>query len=165
VIVADEPVSSLDVSIRSQVLNLMKRLQGEHQRASVIISHDLAVVKYLADRIAVMYLGKMVELGTGDDIYRRPVHPYTDALIKTIPVPNPAAERAKTEVGIRGELPSPIDPPSGCRFRTRCPRAQSRCAEEEPLLRRFGPTHEAACHFPLREPEGTEPAGALAAGA
>jgi oligopeptide/dipeptide ABC transporter ATP-binding protein len=153
VIVADEPVSALDVSIRSQVLNLMKRLQAEHQRASVVISHDLAVVKYLADRIAVMYLGKVVELGTGDDIYRRPAHPYTDALIKTIPVPEPAAERAKTEVGIRGELPSPIWPPSGCRFRTRCPRAQALCAEEEPLLRPFGPTQQAACHFPLREPD------------
>jgi peptide/nickel transport system ATP-binding protein len=153
VIVADEPVSALDVSIRSQVLNLMKHLQAEHQRASIVISHDLAVVKYLADRIAVMYLGKVVELGTGDDIYRRAAHPYTDALIKTIPLPDPAAERAKTEVGIRGELPSPIDPPSGCRFRTRCPRAQDRCAIEEPLLRRFGPTQEAACHFPLREPD------------
>ena len=153
VIVADEPVSALDVSIRSQVLNLMKRLQAEHQRASVVISHDLAVVKYLADRIAVMYLGKVVELGTGDDIYRRAAHPYTDALIKTIPVPDVAVERAKTEVGIQGELPSPIDPPSGCRFRTRCPRAQELCAAEEPALRRFGPTHEAACHFPLREPD------------
>jgi peptide/nickel transport system ATP-binding protein len=157
VIVADEPVSALDVSIRSQVLNLMKRLQAEHKRASVVISHDLAVVKYLADRIAVMYLGKIVELGTGDDIYRRPAHPYTDALIKTIPLPDPAAERAKTEIGIRGELPSPIDPPSGCRFRTRCPRAQALCAEEEPLLRRFSPTQQAACHFPLQEPDVTEP--------
>jgi oligopeptide/dipeptide ABC transporter ATP-binding protein len=163
VIVADEPVSALDVSIRSQVLNLMKRLQAEHQRASVVISHDLAVVKYLADRIAVMYLGKVVELGTGDDIYMRPVHPYTDALIKTIPVPDPAAERAKREVGIRGELPSSIYPPSGCRFRTRCPRAQALCAEKEPLLRRFGPTHEAACHFPLRDPDATETSGALSA--
>jgi peptide/nickel transport system ATP-binding protein len=160
VIVADEPVSALDVSIRSQVLNLMKRLQTEHQRASVVISHDLAVVKYLADRIAVMYLGKVVELGTGDDIYRRPAHPYTDALIKTIPLPDPAAERAKTEVGIRGELPSPIDPPSGCRFRTRCPRAQALCAEQEPPLRRFGPTQQAACHFPLRDPESTPTAAA-----
>jgi peptide/nickel transport system ATP-binding protein len=119
----------------------------------VVISHDLAVVKYLADRIAVMYLGKVVELGTGDDIYRRPAHPYTDALIKTIPVPDPAAERAKTEVGIRGELPSPIDPPSGCRFRTRCPRAQALCAEVEPPLRPFSATQQAACHFPLREPD------------
>jgi oligopeptide/dipeptide ABC transporter ATP-binding protein len=162
VIVADEPVSALDVSIRSQVLNLMKRLQAEHQRASVVISHDLAVVKYLADRIAVMYLGKVVEQGNGEDIYQRPAHPYTDALIKTIPVPDPAAERAKTEVGITGELPSSIYPPSGCRFRTRCPRAQARCGDEEPLLRRFGPTHEAACHFPLREPE-LEASGAPAA--
>ena len=125
VIVADEPVSALDVSIRSQVLNLMKRLQAEHQMASIVISHDLAVVKYLADRIGVMYLGKLVEIGTGDDIYKRPAHPYTEALIKTIPVPDPAAEQAKTEAGIRGELPSPINPPSGCRFRTRCPRAQA----------------------------------------
>jgi peptide/nickel transport system ATP-binding protein len=163
VIVADEPVSALDVSIRSQVLNLMKRLQAEHQRASVVISHDLAVVKYLADRIAVMYLGKVVELGSGDDIYRRPAHPYTDALIKTIPVPDPAAERAKTEVGIRGELPSSINPPSGCRFRTRCPRAQALCGEQEPLLRRFGPTQQAACHFPLQEPDPAEPAGDVVA--
>jgi peptide/nickel transport system ATP-binding protein len=153
VMVADEPVSALDVSIRSQVLNLMKRLQLEHQMASVVISHDLAVVKYLADRIGVMYLGKIVELGTGEDIYRRPAHPYTEALIKTIPVPDPATEKSKTDVGIRGELPSPIDPPSGCRFRTRCPFAQEICAEVEPPLRRFGPNHLAACHFPLQTPE------------
>jgi oligopeptide/dipeptide ABC transporter ATP-binding protein len=151
VMVADEPVSSLDVSIRSQVLNLMKRLQAEHGMASVVISHDLAVVKYLADRIGVMYLGKLVELGTGDDIYRRPLHPYTDALIKTIPLPDPAAEKAKTEIGIVGELPSPVNPPSGCRFRTRCPRAAELCAQEEPLLRDFSPTHQAACHFPLAQ--------------
>jgi oligopeptide/dipeptide ABC transporter ATP-binding protein len=153
IMVADEPVSALDVSIRSQVLNLMKRLQAEHGMASVVISHDLAVVKYLADRIGVMYLGKIVELGTGDDIYRRPAHPYTEALIKTIPVPDPAVEKAKTDVGIRGELPSPIDPPSGCRFRTRCPLAQEICAEVEPPMRRFGPNHQAACHFPLQTPE------------
>jgi oligopeptide/dipeptide ABC transporter ATP-binding protein len=152
VMVADEPVSALDVSIRSQVLNLMKRLQAEHGTASIVISHDLAVVKYLADRIGVMYLGKLVELGSGEDIYRRAAHPYTDALIKTIPLPDPAAERAKADVGIRGELPSSIEPPSGCRFRTRCPRAQARCAEEEPLLRDFGPGHRAACHFPLQTP-------------
>jgi oligopeptide/dipeptide ABC transporter ATP-binding protein len=154
VMVADEPVSALDVSIRSQVLNLMKRLQAEHGTASIVISHDLAVVKYLSDRIGVMYLGKLVELGSGDDIYRRAAHPYTDALIKTIPVPDPATERAKTDVGIRGELPSSINPPSGCRFRTRCPRAAARCAEEEPLLRDFGPGHTAACHFPLQTPAG-----------
>jgi oligopeptide/dipeptide ABC transporter ATP-binding protein len=153
VMVADEPVSALDVSIRSQVLNLMKVMQIERDMASVVISHDLAVVKYLADRIGVMYLGKLVEIGTGDDIYARAAHPYTQALIKTIPVPDPAVERAKTEVGIRGELPSPIDPPSGCRFRTRCPLAQQICVEVEPPLRRFGIEHLAACHFPLQTPE------------
>jgi oligopeptide/dipeptide ABC transporter ATP-binding protein len=153
VMVADEPVSALDVSIRSQVLNLMKVMQIEREMASVVISHDLAVVKYLADRIGVMYLGKLVEIGSGDDIYARPAHPYTRALIKTIPVPDPVVEKAKTEVGIRGELPSPIDPPSGCRFRTRCPLAQQICAEVEPPLRRFGGEHLAACHFPLQKPE------------
>jgi peptide/nickel transport system ATP-binding protein len=132
ILVADEPVSALDVSIRSQVLNLMKRLQAEHAMASVVISHDLAVVKYLSDRIGVMYLGKLVELGSGEDIYQRPAHPYTEALIKTIPLPDPEAERAKDDVGIKGELPSSIDPPSGCRFRTRCPRAQQKCAEVVP---------------------------------
>jgi peptide/nickel transport system ATP-binding protein len=161
VIVADEPVSALDVSIRSQVLNLMRRLQAERGMSSVVISHDLAVVKYLSDRIGVMYLGKLVELGTGDDIYHRPAHHYTSALIKTIPLPDPRAEKAKEEVGIKGELPSPIHPPSGCRFRTRCPAAQDRCAEEEPPLRSFGAGHVAACHFPLQVPvdvSGLEPA-------
>ncbi|HEX5193447.1 MAG TPA: ABC transporter ATP-binding protein [Solirubrobacteraceae bacterium] len=166
VIVADEPVSALDVSIRSQVLNLMKRLQAEYRMASIVISHDLAVVKYLADRIGVMYLGKMVEIGSAEEVYLRPAHPYTEALIKTIPLPDPAAEKAKTEVGIRGELPSPIDPPSGCRFRTRCPRAQAICAEQEPQLRAFGTGHRAACHFPLQTPvESDEPAAAVAAAA
>ncbi len=152
VVVADEPVSALDVSIRSQVLNLMKRLQAEHNMASIVISHDLAVVKYLADRIGVMYLGKLVELGSGDDIYQRAAHPYTDALIKTIPLPDPAAETAKADIAISGELPSPITPPSGCRFRTRCPRATATCAEQEPPLRQFGPGHQAACHHPLQTP-------------
>jgi oligopeptide/dipeptide ABC transporter ATP-binding protein len=160
VIVADEPVSALDVSIRSQVLNLMKRLQAERDMASIVISHDLAVVKYLANRIGVMYLGKIVELGSGDDIYLRPAHPYTEALIKTIPLPDPAAERAKDEIGIRGELPSPVNPPSGCRFRTRCPRAKDICAAEEPPLRSFGPGHSAACHFPLQQPLESEQAAA-----
>ncbi len=164
VMVADEPVSALDVSIRSQVLNLMKRLQAEHGMASIVISHDLAVVKYLSDRIGVMYLGKLVEIGTGDQIYRTPAHPYTEALIRTIPLPDPVAERSKSDVGIRGELPSPVNPPSGCRFRTRCPRAQSRCSEEEPLLRPFGHGHMAACHFPLQPPaEGNGAGGAVAA--
>jgi peptide/nickel transport system ATP-binding protein len=153
-IVADEPVSALDVSIRAQVLNLMKRLQASHGLTYVVISHDLAVVKYMAERIGVMYLGKLVELGSGQDIYERAAHPYTAGLIATIPVPKPALERAKKGAGIRGELPSPVNPPSGCRFRTRCQFAQEICAAEEPQLRSFGPGHVAACHFPLQTPDG-----------
>jgi oligopeptide/dipeptide ABC transporter ATP-binding protein len=124
----------------------------------VVISHDLAVVKYMAAKIGVMYLGKLVEVGSGNDIYQRPAHPYTAGLIATIPIPDPAKARADGEVGIKGELPSPINPPSGCRFRTRCPFAQDLCAEEEPLLRSFGPGHMAACHFPLQNytPPGAE---------
>jgi peptide/nickel transport system ATP-binding protein len=155
-IVADEPVSALDVSIRAQVLNLMKRLQASHGLTYVVISHDLAVVKYMADRIGVMYLGKLVELGSGQDIYQRPAHPYTAGLIATIPVPRPTAERAKKGVAIRGELPSPVNPPSGCRFRTRCQYAQERCSVEEPQLRSFGPGHVAACHFPLQTAYGAD---------
>ncbi len=155
-IVADEPVSALDVSIRAQVLNLMKRLQATHGLTYVVISHDLAVVKYMADRIGVMYLGKLVELGSGQDIYARPAHPYTAGLIATIPVPRPTAERAKKDVAIKGELPSPVNPPSGCRFRTRCQYAQERCSVEEPQLRSFGPGHVAACHFPLQTPYGAD---------
>ncbi len=151
-IVTDEPVSALDVSIRSQILNLMKRLQVNHGLSYVFISHDLSVVRYLADRIAVMYLGKLVEIGTGDDIYSRAAHPYTAGLISSIPVPKPSVQRARTSIPIRGELPSPLNPPSGCPFRTRCPRAQARCAEEEPALSSFGVEHYAACYFPLQEP-------------
>jgi peptide/nickel transport system ATP-binding protein len=150
VIVADEPVSALDVSIRAQVLNLMKRLQADYDLTFIVISHDLAVVKYMANRIGVMYLGKLVELGSGDDIYQRAAHPYTAGLIATIPVPEPVEARATANVGIKGELPSPVNPPSGCRFRTRCPFAQELCAQEEPPLRSFGPGHMAACHFPLQ---------------
>ncbi len=152
VIVADEPVSALDVSIRAQVLNLMKRLQADHDLTYVVISHDLAVVKYMATRIGVMYLGKLVELGSGDDIYQRAAHPYTAGLIATIPVPEPEVARLRRGAGIAGELPSPINPPSGCRFRTRCPLAQDICSVEEPQLRSFGPDHVAACHFPLQGP-------------
>jgi len=163
VIVADEPVSALDVSIRAQVLNLMKRLQTIHGLTYIVISHDLAVVKYMADRIGVMYLGKLVELGSGTDIYARPAHPYTAGLLAAIPVPEPEVARARTKAGVSGELPSAITPPSGCRFRTRCPFAQDLCAEEEPQLRSFGPGHIAACHFPLTR--ATEPAASARAGA
>jgi oligopeptide/dipeptide ABC transporter ATP-binding protein len=155
-IVADEPVSALDVSIRAQVLNLMKRLQASHGLTYVVISHDLAVVKYMAERIGVMYLGKLVEIGSAQDIYERAAHPYTAGLMATIPVPKPSTERSKKGAAIKGELPSPVNPPSGCRFRTRCPFAQERCAAEVPELRSFGPGHMAACHFPLQTPSGAE---------
>jgi peptide/nickel transport system ATP-binding protein len=150
VIVADEPVSALDVSIRAQVLNLMKRLQADHGLTYIVISHDLGVVKYMADRIGVMYLGKLVEMGSADDIYQRAAHPYTAGLIEAIPIPDPALAKARKGAGIKGELPSPVHPPSGCRFRTRCPFAQDLCTEQEPQLRSFGPGHVAACHFPLQ---------------
>jgi oligopeptide/dipeptide ABC transporter ATP-binding protein len=150
-VVADEPVSALDVSIRSQVLNLMKRLQSEHDLTYIVISHDLAVVKYLADSIGVMYLGKIVEIGPSEAIYEQPAHPYTARLIEAIPLPSPELERSKNGKVVRGELPSAINPPSGCRFRTRCDRATELCAEEEPPLRLFGPAHQAACHFPLQK--------------
>jgi peptide/nickel transport system ATP-binding protein len=152
-VVADEPVSALDVSIRSQVLNLMKRLQSERDLTYIIISHDLSVVRYLADRIGVMYLGKLVEIGSGDEVYRRPAHPYTAALLESIPEADPARERGKDRDVVRGELPSAASPPSGCRFRTRCPAAQEICAEREPPLRPFNvASHQAACHFPLQAP-------------
>jgi peptide/nickel transport system ATP-binding protein len=152
VIVADEPVSALDVSIRAQVLNLMKRLQADHGLTFVVISHDLAVVKYMADNIGVMYLGKMVELAPANDIYHRAAHPYTAGLISAIPEPEPNERGTKRDAGVAGELPSAINPPSGCRFRTRCPFAQEVCVNEEPELRSFGPGHVAACHFPLQAP-------------
>jgi peptide/nickel transport system ATP-binding protein len=157
VIVADEPVSALDVSIRAQVLNLMKRLQADYGLTYIVISHDLAVVKYMADRIGVMYLGKLVEMGSAEDIYQRAAHPYTAGLTAAIPIPEPQPAWARKDVEIKGELPSPVNPPSGCRFRTRCPVAQDLCAEEEPQLRSFGPGHVAACHFPRWQvPEGSE---------
>jgi peptide/nickel transport system ATP-binding protein len=163
-IVADEPVSALDVSIQSQVLNLMKSLQADLGLTYIVISHDLSVVRYLADQIGVMYLGKLVETGPAEEIYLRPAHPYTASLLEAIPVPDPRQERAKSSAVIRGELPSALHPPSGCRFRTRCPRAQERCAAEEPLPQLFGPGHLAACHFPL-QPAATPAAAAVTAAA
>jgi oligopeptide/dipeptide ABC transporter ATP-binding protein len=130
----------------------MKRLQAVHNLTYMVISHDLSVVRYLADRIGVMYLGKLVEIGTGSDIYERTAHPYTAGLLKTIPVPDPVLERQKRGATVLGELPSPMNPPSGCRFRTRCERAEEICAVEEPPLVAFGQCHEAACHFPLQAP-------------
>ncbi len=155
VIVADEPVSALDVSIRAQVLNLMKRLQADHGLTYVVISHDLAVIRYLADRIGVMYLGKLVEVGEADDIYLRAAHPYTAGLLAAIPEPEPAAPGGARPTGVTGELASAISPPSGCRFRTRCPFARDICSHEEPQPRSFGPGHVAACHFPLQQASAT----------
>ncbi|HET7173859.1 MAG TPA: ABC transporter ATP-binding protein [Nocardioidaceae bacterium] len=152
-VIADEPVSALDVSIQAQVLNVLRSLQEQHDLTYVIISHDLSVVRYLADRIGVMYLGKLVEIGPAAEIYDGPAHPYTAGLLAAVPLPDPERERAKSAAPVEGELPSPADPPSGCRFRTRCPLAQDICAQVEPPLRPFGiPQHTAACHFPLRPP-------------
>jgi oligopeptide/dipeptide ABC transporter ATP-binding protein len=153
-VVADEPVSALDVSIQSQVLNLMKSLQGDLGLTYVVISHDLSVVKYLADRIGVMYLGKLIEVGRADQIYASPAHPYTDLLLKAIPEPDPSESREGAKDAPLGELPSAIDPPSGCRFRTRCPLAQDVCATAEPPLRMMATGQQAACHFPLQVPAG-----------
>ena len=154
-IVADEPVSALDVSIQAQILNLMRGLQTRHELTYIVISHDLAVVRYLADTIGVMYLGKLVEIGPAAEVYERPAHPYTRGLIDAVPIPDPVLEKQRETVPVRGELPSAMDPPSGCRFRTRCPLAQDICAEVEPPLRSFGRSHRAACHFPLETPEQT----------
>jgi peptide/nickel transport system ATP-binding protein len=152
-IVADEPVSALDVSIQSQVLNMMKNIQAEHGLTYIVISHDLSVVRYLADRIGVMYLGKLVEVGPGDEVYHRPAHPYTAGLLASVPAAAPGKEPGHQKVAVTGELPSAANPPTGCRFRTRCPMARQICAEQEPLLRPFNePGHRAACHFPLQTP-------------
>jgi peptide/nickel transport system ATP-binding protein len=153
IIVADEPVSALDVSIQAQILNLMRSLQELHGLTYVVISHDLSVLKYMADRIAVMYLGKLVEFGTSAEVYGTPRHPYTAGLISTIPLPDPLREKAKRREPMRGEIPSAINPPSGCRFRTRCPQAQDRCAVEEPKLVPSSGQHATACHFPVGEPD------------
>jgi peptide/nickel transport system ATP-binding protein len=154
VIVADEPVSALDVSVQAQILNLMRSLQDRFGLTYVVISHDLSLLKYLADRIGVMYLGRLVELGTSEEVYASPRHPYTAGLIQSIPLPDPT--RAHLPAVLGGELPSAVDPPSGCRFRTRCPLATQRCADEVPLLVPDEGRHAVACHYPLT---GSRPVG------
>jgi peptide/nickel transport system ATP-binding protein len=146
-IICDEPVSALDVSVQAQILNLLEDLKERYGLTLVFIAHDLAVVKNISDRVAVMYLGKLCEVGDPETLYARPAHPYTAALLSSIPVPNPAV--APAEETLPGDLPSPIDPPTGCRFRTRCPRAEARCAAEEPQMREVTAGRFVACHYPL----------------
>src|SRR3954452_21699090 len=158
-IIADEPVSALDVSIQAQILNLLRDLQREYDLTLVLISHDLSVVRHMCDRVAVMYLGKIVEVADSDVLYQHPRHPYTGALLSAVPVPDPvlAARRQRAVPG--GDVPSPTNPPPACRFHTRCPKMQQVCAEQEPLLEPKGDRVLAACHFPLTEEEAAERTG------
>ncbi|HZQ28226.1 MAG TPA: oligopeptide/dipeptide ABC transporter ATP-binding protein [Acidimicrobiales bacterium] len=152
-LICDEPVSALDVSVQAQILNLLEDMKARYGLTVLFIAHDLAVVKNVSDRIAVMYLGKLCEVAPSDELYRAPAHPYTAVLLASIPAPDPDVRPGMAggaaRAALSGELPSPVDPPSGCRFRTRCPRAEERCAAEEPVLREVGDDHWVACHFPL----------------
>jgi peptide/nickel transport system ATP-binding protein len=148
IIICDEPVSALDVSVQAQILNLLEDMKQRYGLTLVFIAHDLAVVKNVSDRVAVMYLGKLCEVAPPDELYAQPAHPYTAALLKSIPVPDPSV-KVSPESTLSGEIPSPVAPPSGCRFRTRCPLAQEMCAQVEPKMRQVAPGHFVACHFPL----------------
>ena len=146
-IVCDEPISALDVSIQAQIVNLLDKLQEEKGLTYMFIAHDLSMVKYISDRVMVMYLGKVVEITAADRLYEQPAHPYTQALLSAIPIPDPHVEAKKERIKMGGEIPSPVDPPKGCRFQNRCKYATERCREEEPALRLIGEEHYVACHL------------------
>jgi peptide/nickel transport system ATP-binding protein len=156
-IIADEPVSALDVSIQAQVINLLDDLQDELNLTYVFIAHDLSVVRHVSDRIAVMYLGKIVELSPAEELYVRPVHPYTEALLSAVPIPDPVLSDKRDQIVLTGDVPSPIEPPSGCRFHPRCRYATDICSAEEPPLVSFGSGHLAACHHPLQATDPRPP--------